>query len=330
MAGETWQSQWQIGKETTPGTDAAASRIMYFEPDSALSEGLEIEPKKFATGTRDNVRAISVGPQLPGGSVIQQLSASEIIELLLLGIKGGITPTQPAAGPSPTVYLWTFVPGALDSATLEWHDGANQWQMLGTRVNQLELAGSVREAPMVTAELLGTALALATLTGSLSQRTPDFINPWEAKLYIDAFGGTPGSTNIANFLISYSLSINNNLGRKFWADNVDSAGAVIAGELEITGTFLIEAVASQADTEFAAWRAGTKRLLRLELGNNEIAEDALTKFVKIDLPGAWTAADLGQVDEQTRAYELSFQYVYDPTLAAGVKFQVQNNRSAAW
>jgi hypothetical protein len=54
------------------------------------------------------------------------------------------------------------------------------------------------------------------------------------------------------------------------------------------------------------------------------------EFVTVDIPGAWEAVDLGQTDENTRAYELSMQYVYDPTNAFGVQVRAQNERAAAY
>jgi hypothetical protein len=137
---------------------------MYFDPASRLTRERAPRPHRFATGSRDNVRAFTAGPEMASGSVSMPLSASEIVELLLMGIKGGVTPTTPNAG----VSLWTFTPGnALDSAVIEWDDGANQWQMLGAYASQLRIQGNVREATTVSADLFGKAISAAALTGRL-------------------------------------------------------------------------------------------------------------------------------------------------------------------
>ncbi len=327
MAGELWRSYFQIGKETTPGTGVAATRRMYFDVDgSVFTRERPPRPHKFATGSRDNVRAFTLGNTVVGGSVAMPLSASEIIELLLMTIKGSVTPT--GAG---TPKLWTFTPGtSLDPATVEWYDGARAWEANGVYGNMLKFEGSVEEEAKVTCDLFGLSLATTTMTGALSERVPDFIEGWETSVYVDAFGGTPGSTQLTGTVINWSVEINNGLERKYFAENTQDAGAITIGELEVKASLLFEASPAAAATEFSNWDAATKRLVRLEFGQNEVIDGADKKYVAIDLPGAWDAFNLGSTDKNTRAYELSLQYVYDTTNAFGLQILAQNARSAAW
>lgn len=329
MAGELWRSAFQIGKETTPGTTVAATRKMYFAVDgSGLTRERDPRPHRFATASRDNVRAFTLGPTVVGGTLKMPLSASEIIEFLLMGIKGGVTPTTPG-GTNPR--LWTFTPHeTLDAATIEWNDGANVWEAGGCYVNKLKFAGSANGEATVEAEIFAMNLASTTLTGSLTDRTPDFIEGWETKYYIDTFGGTAGSTQITGALINWEVEIDNMMGRKYFAANTNATGGVTIGELEVKAKLTIEASASHADTEFTNWDAATKRLVRLFFGDNEVIETTYKKFVTIDLPGAWEAFDLGGTDEGTRVYELGLQYIYDSTNAYGLQIRAQNARTAAY
>lgn len=326
MAGELWRRIFQIGKETTYGTAVAATRIMYFGEDSGLTKEREPRPHRFATGSRSGVRDFTLGPSVVGGTVSMPLSASEIIELLLLGVQGGVTPT---GGGTPK--LWTFVPGtSLESATLEYNDGAVARRAYGVHVDALTFTGSANGPNEVSATLFGKELEAQALTGALTHRVPDFIEGWETKLYIDAFGGTAGTTNIAATLINWDVSFGNQLARKYFADNTNTTGAVTTGEIEVTANLTFEASASQSATEFTNWLAATKRLVRLEFGQNVVISGGDKKFVTIDIPGAWSAYDLGQTDENTRAYQLTLQYVYDTTNAYGIQIRAQNARSAAW
>ena len=327
MAGELWRQTFQIGKETTPGTAVAATRKMYFNvDDSRLSREREPRPKKFATQSRDNVRAMTLGSEVVGGTVSLPLSSSEIIELLLMALRGGVTGVQQTAA-----YLWTFTPGeTLDSATLEWYDGARGWQMAGAYVNKLQIAGSVNDETKITAELFGMTMNQQSITAGLSDRTPDFIEGWETKLFVDDFGATPGTTQVTGTLKNWDVSIENNLSRKYFAENTQSAGAIIIGELSVKAKFTIEASPAFALTEFNNWDGETKRLVRLDFGNNDVISGTEKKFVTVDLPGAWDAYDLGGTDEGTRTYELGLQYIYDPTNAFGLQIRCQNDRSAAW
>ena len=145
------------------------------------------------------------------------------------------------------------------------------------------------------------------------------------------FGGTPGTTVQAGLLTAWEVTINNQLGRIYTADNTLAANAVTTGELEITASLTFLATAAQALTEFTNWGAGTKRLVRIEHQDETgFIETTFRRFVTIDIPGAWTAYDLGQVEENVRAYRLSLQYVYDSVLAAGVQIRCQNNRTTAY
>lgn len=329
MAGELWRSVFQIGKETTPGTTVAATRKMYFSvDDSRLVKERDPRPHRFATASRDNVRAFTLGPEMVSGTLKMPLSASEIIEFLLMGIKGAVTPTTPG-GTTPR--LWTFTPHeTLDAATVEWKDGANVWEAGGCYVNKLKFSGSANGEAMVEAEIFGMNLASASLTGSLTDRTPDFIEGWETKVYIDAFGGTAGTTQVTGTLINWEIEIDNQMGRKYFAANTNSTGGLTIGELEVKSKLTFEAAAAQSSTEFTNWNAATKRLVRLMFGDNEVIETTYKKFVTIDLPGAWESFDLGGTDEGTRVYELSLQYIYDSTNAYGLQIRAQNARTAAY
>lgn len=327
MAGELWRGYFQMGKETTPGTSVAATRRMYFTPDdSSFKREREGRPYKFATGSRDNVRAFTNGPTVVGGSLKQHLSASEIVELLLMGVQGGVTPTGAGA-----TKLWTFKPAAtLDAATVEWHDGARGWDVGGVYCNKLQLQGSANGEAVVTADVFGLNMAIATPTAALAERVPDFIEGWETKLYLDAFGGTAGATQVAGTLINWDISIENGLGRKYFAANTINAGGITIGELQVTARLTFEAAAAASATEFANWDAATKRLARLMFGDNQVIDGADKAFVTVDIPGAWSAVDLGQSADGTRTYQLELQYVYDVTNAFGLQIRAQNGRAAAW
>ncbi len=331
MAGELWRATAQIGVETTYGTAVAASRKMYYE-DPMFQRTRAPRPWKFATGTRDNVRNFTLGPQVVAAQSIKMpLSASEIIEALLTGINGTVTPTQPNAGSDPTCYLWTFTPGtSLKSATVEWQDGANPWHVSGCYTDTIEIAGSADQQNSFTTSVFGSDLVAGALTGSLADRTPDFIEGWETKMYIDAYAGTPGTTVKSGTLVNWNLKFTNNLGRKYFADNVNSLGAVTIGELGVDATLTFEASSASGLAEFANWDAVTERLVRLEFGQNTVISHAYKKFVTVDIPGAWSALDLGKTDAGTRVYEMKLQYVYDTTNLYGIQIRAQNTRSAAW
>jgi len=325
MSGETWRGTLQIAKETVPGTPVPATRRLYVREPNFVDEP-EARFWKFATTTRDNTRGMTLGPAVVSGQFSVPISSDEIIELLLLGVQGSVVPT------GTTAKLWTFLSGGvdLDSATFEWHDGAHVHVIDGCRVQQLRIAGSANGENLVTADVYGLAIADGTLTPALAERTPRFFEGWETKLYIDNFGTTPGTTVVPGTLINWDVTIGNNLGRKYTADNVNEQNSMPFGELAVEATLMFEAAPATSLAEYGIFKNATKRVIRLEFGNNEVIAATDHHFVTVDLPGAWSAATLSGEDAGTRTYEFTYGYVYDPALGAGCRVRAQNARATAY
>ncbi|GAC1326376.1 MAG: hypothetical protein NVSMB2_25430 [Chloroflexota bacterium] len=272
----------QLARETTPGVPLPATRVLYVDPAAVLTRVRKPNPHMFMTTTRDNVRALTVGPVEAAGTLKLPVSADEIIEPLLLAIKGGVTPTTP--GGTVLGRQWVFSPSSAtlpDAGTIEWNDGMRAWQGTGMYVNTWDIAGSVLGQNEISIGLFGQNIApLAAITPALVQRTPSFFEGWETALYIDAFGGTPGTTVIPGQLISWSVKFGNNLTRKYTASNTLAASAVPIGALTVTGDLVFEAASGTVMNEYYAWENGsaspTKRLVRLVFGNNTVIDTATT------------------------------------------------------
>ena len=329
--GALWRERIQIGKEVTAGTGVAATRVAYAS-NVSLQPSRAPREHRFSTGTRDNVRARTLGPTVAGGSLQIPVSAEELLEWCLACFDGSVTPTTPAGG--TTSKRWVFAPGLTPaSVTIERQDGANTGRGLGMRVNQMTIAGNVREQNVATMELFGTNVegpaAFPTLTTGLTERTPTFLEGWQTNLYIDALGATPGTTaKIA--MISWNVVINNGMGRKYLAQNTLSARRVVMGQLGITANLLLEAAEADTVAELANSDANTPRLVRLEFIQTTPIETTIYPTVWIDLPGYWTSPDRNQADEGTRAYGFPFNYIFDPTLGAGIKMTLTNTRATSF
>lgn len=330
MAGELWNSEVRIGRETTYGTAPGSLTRKLYLRDPVFTRERTPRPQRFATGTRDNQRAHTLGPVMAGGRASMAVSGDELIEFLLLGMSNAPVITSPSGGGS----LWTFKPGTtFDSATLEMHDGARWEREVGVRVNTMRFSGSAQQENAVTVDLFGSDLNLiGPSTFSGSDRVPTFIEGWETTLATDLFGSTTFASLTAGTLISWDITFNNNLGRKYTADNANKASGVVLGVLDISATLVYEAAASAAAVEFANWDAQTKREVRLTFGKNALIPTTTNQyFVDITLPGAWSAVNLGGNDAGTRTYELGLNYVYDSTsLLAGAMVRCQTLRATAY
>jgi hypothetical protein len=330
MAGELWRRVTEGALETVPGTAVAGTRRMYWV-DPTFEVTKDSTPRAFAVGRRDNVLDVTYGPKIVAGSASLPVSASEMLEPLLVGMKGAVAPTQPSAGPDPTVYLWTFTPGnALDTMTVRYHDGARVWIVSGANVNKFEIAGSVGGDNNVNLDFFARDMVAGSLTGSLPDRVPEFASVWETKLFIDALGGTPGTTNIPATLINWSFSFDNQMAREYFADNTQAAGDISSDELVITAKLTVRASSTAAIAEFDNWNNNVARLISCEFGQNKVISTTYKRFTRVTVPAKWTAVGLGGNENNRRTYELTCQYIYDSTLAAGMKIELQNSRATAW
>lgn len=330
--GHLWRSTWQAAVEVTYGTAVAtATRKLYYASDSAFRQEIESRDHHFAVGRRDNNLEVTNGPQMPSGRVSLPLDSHECMELFNIAIG---TPTTTTPATATNTRLHTYKPGssAPESGTFQWDDGARPWRMTGVYANSFSIQGSANGENMMSAELFAKGMTQTALAGTPTDRTPSFYEGWESKIYLDAIGATAGTTNIANTLINWNITFNNQLGRKFTADNVNSMNKATIGELQCTAEFVFEASEAISLTEYNHWFNDdvSGRLIRLEFGNNDVIEAALKTFVTIDLPGKYTSFDLGQSDAGTRCYGIRYSYKYDSTNAYGIQARLQNLRTAAW
>jgi len=186
--------------------------------------------------------------------------------------------------------------------------------------------------------LTGGAVAISRTTAGvnptlLADRVPNFFPGWNMQLYVDPFGGTPGITNLAGSFLNYTLAIKNHAVRKYFGDNTTATGAIVLGELEVHGEITLEGNAA-GFAEYNNWDAGTKRMVRVVLGNSQydavIGTSANKPQVWLDIPCAWTAVDLTPEDAGTKIYKFTFDYVYDAVNAYGLQITTFSSRATAY
>jgi hypothetical protein len=329
VPGNLYLQEFRAGLETVYSTPVAPTRRIYFRPGSGLNRGGETRRHQFLTGTRDNTLAGTPAPQEPLGTFSLPVSCDEANELLACFF-GPAAITTPAG----TVRLHTFTPGTPSSMTLQWHDGARPWQEAGVYVNTLTIAGSANGENTISGELFGAGITQTALSGTATARTPSFFEGWETTLALDTYGGADnyGGTVIAaaQSIVSWSVTLTNNLGRKFTASNTNAMQSAIINPMEVTGTVTFEAAGAQALTEYNAFVAATPRRMRLKFGTNDLIETTYFQHMNVDIPIVWTGMNLLAEDEGTRVYEASLAFIYDPVVAFGARIQTQSTRATNW
>lgn len=328
--GELWAGKVQIGKEVAAGTEVAATRILY-AVDPAFTYERESRLKRFATGTVDNARAHRLGRKAIGGRLTIPMSPDEILELLEIGVEDTSAISTPGGGTNSRDHEYVAGGSALASATLEIDDGADEHTVLGVRANSLRFTFDAKGEANVEAELFGLDRNANALTAALTERIPHFSEGWETQIAIGAHNGDVGGyANVDDWLIRGSITLNNNLGRKAFANNSNAFDAVVRQQLDVTAELLLEAANGQSQSEFSNYDGNTLRAMRITIGNNDVIEGALKKTVWLDFQGAFSAYDFGQTDEGTRAYRLTAVGVYAPTRAYTFRVTCRTDRTAAF
>lgn len=329
MPGEVWRSAAGAAKETVYGTYVAPTRLLY-PLELSIANEREGRPKRMAVGKRDNVRGFTSGPDVVGGTARIDMSADEIDEWLSITLQGNVTPTTPAGGTLAKQRVYTPGGTTLDSMSLLYNDGAANWQATGLYGNQITFEGSAAGESTVSVELFGKSRAAGGALPALTERTPTFLEGWQAVSFIDGFGATPGTTAVVA-LTAWTVTIANNLDRKYLADNDKLANAIPIGVLDATAQLTFEAAVPATQTELGFWDADTPRLVRLAfLGPANGIETGQRATVMIDVAGHWMSPDFTGEDAGTRTYQMTLQYRYDATNAFGCRVTTINGRAATW
>src|SRR5678815_1655103 len=108
MPGETWRGFTGVAysDQNDPGTPVPATRRTYYQEPVPPRAPRETRRHAFQVGTRERVRAITVGPYVAEYTLEQPIGAAEALEIFLSGITGGVTPTTPGGGTDTRD--WTF------------------------------------------------------------------------------------------------------------------------------------------------------------------------------------------------------------------------------
>lgn len=334
MAGELWRSQVAVALQLGSTIVQPATRRCYWtDPSIMVTQPNKVH--RAAVGRRDNVFAVTYGANQASGKLSSPMSAEEILEILSMGISGSPVITTPATG--VLTRLHTYKPGDTATATIEWFDGKRGWIGNGFKCDTVDIAGSIDGDNMISAGLFGADVVPGTVTPNMSERDPTFIESWQTRLYVDAVGGTAGTTAMPGTLVNWNVSIKNALSRVFTASNSKAADRVIAGELDVTAKLTFDAdggpggAATGPIDEFTNWTNAVPRMIRIEFQDETaFIETTLRRFITLDIGGMWTAVDISGSAQGVRTYTLDFQSVYNATMASMLTIRSQAARLVAF
>lgn len=322
----------QAAIEVTRGTDLACTRKVYAQITPSVVRPLSAF--RNTTGTFKGRRRPSYARTRASFTANDEATYQDLPWWMLLCLKGGVTGVGDSG--SPEAFTYTFTPTItsddLASITLELGDVGNPYQSSQVMVNswtlRMDSDNDAEPSWMLDLTLLGRDWSTTTFTAALSDRTTVPILARGTKLYIDDAGGTMGATQKTGTLISASITGNNNLTYKAFAEDTEyvAANKVGRGEQTIDAQFTFE---FDSDTEFAKFRSTVpaQRKIRFEQSDATAIHTTVYPRMRIDLYGYWASWSRGtRVNNLTATFGL--QAFYDASATTDITVAIVNALSA--
>ncbi len=321
----------QFGKETTHGTKAAATGIwlgtlsMRETPSFTMPE----EDRGSLSKYHRVIKAATLAELRREGT----LTFEQCVILFLMGIKGGVTPTQlDSETEPPHAYEWDFTPNLTeknnpDSFTIEYGDDVQAFYSTYCLARRLEISGAIDEPLQLRADLFGQKVEKAEFTAGLSMPTVEDVLAHRVKLYIEDSGtALDGATAKAKTLSEFTWTLDTGFapkkfigGEVFFEDHSEQKRNV---ELEM----VLELNSQVAGDEFNAFKNQTKRFIRLEVEGSTIVA-TYNKKLTLDLCGIYTDWDTLAERDGTDVVTVRLTSVYDPTWGKEWLVKVVNDQS---
>lgn len=258
----------QIGRESTPGTAVAATKILVgataMQSDERTRKMMEMQ-----VGTLSPAE-VSYDTFLLGKLALPQrpLTFQQFPYTLDAGVK-----TVAATGSGPYVYTYPMAAGSsLNSIKTQTIEAGNvlvssdNYKMEYSVCEEFSLSAKAGEEWMIADNYFGRQLTQATMTAALAIPTVEVATLARTKLYIDAVGGTVGTTQKSGVLMEASMKVKTGW---VWIP-VGDGNLYFAGikcvKPEITFTMAWELEdGSLVAAERAFFRSNTRRLFKWQI-----------------------------------------------------------------
>ena len=316
----------QLGAETTAGT-AVAADIVWRGPATDIEDTQVV----VRPGEQENVGLLvptdrAYIAQVSAACSIPETEATyeHLPHILAAGIKNA---SPSGAGP----YTYSYSPGTSSANTIKTYTiesgnaiAGDGNEMEYAFVESFSMSGRVGESWKMTSNWRGRQKTVATMTGALSLASVEEILFGKTKLYIDATGGTIGTTQESGVLLAASVTVNTGIQPVYAADGTlyFTSHKIVPPSLEFTLTLELDNTANTVVTERAFWKSQTTRLIRL------ITTGTSNREFTLDIAGKYTSVGSYQNSDGNTTVQLNGVAVYSSTNSLFFKFEIDNNLSA--
>lgn len=321
----------QIGKESTAGVATAATT--YLRGEGVISDDrtqvFPVEDVGILGGTdRSYVAGLAANMALQSGPA----TFEQLPYILNMGVVGSSS-TQDGAG---TDYIYSYPFGTTAQKTpyfytVEAGNNAEEERMEYCHVPDFVLEGKKDEAIMRSATIRGRQATVSSFTGALSIPTVEEMLFNKGKVYIDAVGGTIGTTQAVASLIGWKATINTGFKAVPSFDGSLYFTFVKQTRPEITMEFTWEHETVVSVAEKVLWRAQTARQIRLLVAGSTLGSTGTlysTKNFIFDMAGKWSKFGPLTEDAGDDTVVGTFHVGYNSTAALYASMKVVNELSA--
>lgn len=284
----------QLGQEATAGTAVAATALWRgMGTIQNTTEPTFVEEDVGLLVPTENSYIPAVGAEIEMDEI--EATFEQLPYILAAGIEGVVTGASDGAG---TDKIYTYEPAVssiktVKSFTIEGGDNQQAEEMEYSFVTEFGIAGKAKEALKMSATWQGRQVSKTTFTPALSIPTVETILFQKGKLFIDAGGGTIGTTQKSSTLLEMGLKWKTNFIPVWTADSMLYFNFIkpTLPEIELELTFEHDAT-SVAEKD--AWLAETVRLIQLKFEGSNVATGGTTyqkKTLIINLAGKWKSFD---------------------------------------
>lgn len=272
MAGIKALRKLQLGKETTSGTPVAATTI--WRGVGTLEDQRKVEWPVEDIGYISGVDRSYV-PQLQGALAMDSIPATfeqlpYIMEASIKGVTTGVADGSAGTGYKYIYPLPTTTKNAINTYTIEGGDDQEAERMEYSYIKDWKLTGQPGGALMVAANWVGRQVALNAFTGALSLPAIEEILFSKGKLFLDAVGGTIGTTQLSSTFLGLDMDYTSGWVPVYTADGnlYFSFAKSTPPALKFNVTFEHDAAGTARKVD---WRAGTTRQIRLQWSGSTYA-----------------------------------------------------------
>ena len=329
IQGTTRFRKHQVGSQSSIGSNVTATRILPYRGPIVVDPARE-DPD-VDVGSLDPILAPFNGPKEVTGTWEGRLAFDDAPYLWNGTIKGGVSPT------GATAKSWAFQAASLTSdvfgpVTDEWGDDYSTDVIIaeGGVIDTLEIGfDEDLSAYTVNADLVYADADLCDdfTPGLTIDATPQWVYGADTEVFIDTAFGSIGTTKLTDAVHGATLTINNNLDRKRFANGSNTRFA-LAGygrgprEIELQ-LVLAKTAATVAEACTLDDTPVPNRYIELRTTSPEIITGSTPYSQSIRIPMRLMSREDGELNNNT-TITLTYRGFYDADLGYAIRVVVVN------